>query len=169
MDPKSSRDSWTKRKAATLWFCLFFHILMLFIHNPNVIWTTNVFPKCLVMRAPLAYLGIYICTLLLLHVCISYTAQFEPLRWLLWLQNSDTDVCGCMGRRLKPVQTLSPSDPSLKWLDKQVSFPNCVWKGNGACRAAAGPMAAAKRVHFVQHTGRIWRADVLSGAIQLQT
>lgn len=72
-------------------------------------------------------------------------------------------------RRLKPVQTLSASDPNLEWLDKQVPFPNCVWRGNCAHRAAAGPMAAAKRVHFVQHTRRIWRADVLSAAIQLQT
>lgn len=88
---------------------------------------------------------------------ISYTSetQFKTLYRLLRLGNSDTDVCGYMERRLKPIQTLSPSDPRLEWLDKQVSFPNCVWRGNCARRAAAGPMAGTKRVHFVQHTRRI--------------
>lgn len=95
-------------------------------------------------------------------------AQFKPLHRLLRVENSDTDVRSLMERRLKPIQTLSPLDPSLEWLDKQVPFPNCVWRGNRARRAAAGPMAGAKRVHFVQHTRRIWGADVLSAAIQLQ-
>lgn len=108
------------------------------------------------MHAPLAYLCIYVGALLLLCVFVYCTpAQFKPLHRLLRVENPDTDVRSYMERRLKPIQTLSPSDPSLEWLDKQVPFPNCVWRGNCAHRAAAGPVAGAKRVHFVQHTRRI--------------
>lgn len=85
--------------------------------------------------------------------------------------NSETDVCG--GLHWKKTQTHPDiiglkSKPPDSWINKS-PFPNCVWRGNCARRAAAGLMAGAKRVHFVQHTRRIWRADVLSVTIQLQT
>lgn len=137
-----------------------------------LLWTTNVILKCLAMRVLLAYLCIYVCVFLLPHVFVYRTAVRLALNHSTGFVTAKHRYrCAALyGKgRLKPVQTLSPSDPRLEWLDKQVPFPNCVWRGNCARRAAAGPMAAAKRVHFVQHTRRIWRADVLSTAIQLQT
>lgn len=130
-------------------------------------------PKVLRRRVLPAYLRICVCVRGVLVPCASVygtAARFETLRRLFCEWKTQTQMCAAtQKRRLKPIQTLSPSDPSLEWLDKQVPFPNCVWRGNCARRAAAGPMAGAKRVHFVQHTRRIWRADVLSAAIQLQT
>lgn len=66
------------------------------------LWTTNVFLKCLAMHALLAYLCIYVCALLSLCVFVYRTAaHFKPLRRLLRVENSDTDVRSNMERRLK--------------------------------------------------------------------
>lgn len=109
------------------------------------------------------YLCVFICSMCLYF--IHHKVPFQAHGWFAQRENSDTDVWGYIEGGL----TLSPSDPGLEWLNKQVLFPNCVWRMSCARCAAVGPMAGAKRVHFVQHTRRIWRADVLSAAIQLHT
>lgn len=55
----------------------------------------------------------------------------------------------------------------LKWADIQRPFPNLVWRGDCACGTAAGPWMVL-RGSTLWHTRGIWRADVLSAAIQHQ-
>lgn len=141
-------------------------------HPKALLRTTNVFLKCLAMHALLAYsIPAYLClrTPPALCVCISYTSS---------VLNHSFFASGKLRHRCAQLHWKGDSNPSRhylplirgpEWLDKQAPFPNCVWRGNCARRAAAGSVAGAKRVHFVQHTRRIWRADVLSAAIQLQT
>lgn len=134
--------------------------------------TTNVFK-----RSVMCYLCICVCACTSARVCLYMSYSLKRSVAFGCDGEAQTQMCAARPKRrtsvsaarLKPMPTLSPSDPRLEWLDKQVPFPNCVWRGNCARRAAAGPVAGTERVHFVLHTRRIWRADVLSAAIQLQT
>lgn len=54
-------------------------------HPKALLWTTNVFLKCLAMRSLLAYLCIYVCALLLPCVFVyGAPAQFKPSAFCEW-------------------------------------------------------------------------------------
>ena len=121
------------------------------------------FPTCTAdLPAPHHHQHLAVC------VCISYTGLgFKPPPSAGWeKKKTQTQMCS---RRLKPVQTLSPSDPRPPndWINKSPLFRIVFGEGIVPAVPPLGPRRQLKRVHFVQHTGGGYEEQMfLSAAVQ---